>query len=96
MCWYCEHGWPEPVQRIYDEASALLGDRAEHVLDYGPGHVVWADSNLDDNCVNWCIDHHEEYRRDLTDFEMQVSRSALTNLLAIPTELRDTIPQEAR
>lgn len=94
ICWYCYHGWPKPVADIYDAAVAELGGD-NMPLDYGPGHIVWADENFETEHIRWCLDHFEEYVSDrYTDEDMAVARRSLERLLAVPESVRCVEPKD--
>jgi len=59
ICWYCYWGWAKSVAEIYQQALAKL-DGCEMALDYGPGHIVWADENFEDDHINWCLSLYTE------------------------------------
>ena len=91
MCWYCYWGWPEPIAKIYKEALEKLGGY-DSPLDYGPGHVVWADQNWDS--AQWCLDHFDEYiNPDHTEEDMKVARWALEELVKLDLEAIDPVPE---
>ena len=105
ICWYCHWGWAKPVRDIYDTYSLLVTD-ADTVLDYGIGHIVWADENFDTHNIEWCIKHaydlsdlpikkeeHSSFNR-MTGTDLMLSMQALKELLLIPEEIRDCIPEE--
>jgi len=91
ICWYCYWGWPEQTRAIYERAAAEIG---EHNLDYGPGHIVWADENFDSGNIEFCIREADKYRGDLPDSYLAIAIRALTELLAIPEEIRCCAPRE--
>lgn len=93
ICWYCHHGWPKPVADIYDAALAKLGGD-KMPLDYGPGHIVWADENFDTRSVQWCLDHFDKHRGDLSDEDSAIVRHSLEQLLAVPEEIRCCEPED--
>lgn len=91
MCWYCHWGWPKPVADIYRKAVAELG--SEQPMDYGPGHIVWSDSNLDDDSIRYCLEQVDQpLYNDLTPEEKAIVRRSLEELLAVPEEIRDCAP----
>lgn len=94
LCWYCYWGWPKPVADIYDKAIGMLEkiDKDESVLDYGPGHIVWADENFAH--AEWCLEHFEEYKRDYSKEELEIAKMALVQLSKIPLNIRDPEPKE--
>lgn len=84
-CYWCHWGWPNPIYTIYRDAlSKLNGD--DSPLLFGPAHIVWEDENW--NSAQWCIDHFDEYRRDMTDHEADVVRESLVKLLSVPDEYK--------
>jgi len=85
ICYWCHWGWPKPIRDIYGQALAKLGGD-DHWLHYGPGHIVWADENWDS--AQWCLDHFDEYVRDMTEHEKAVVRESLELLLAVPDEYK--------
>ena len=89
-CWYCHWGWPEQNASIYDKYFGLLGESG---LDYGPGHIVWADENFNTESIEWCIKNIDKYSENMTTQQKQYALEALQELLAIPEELRDPEPE---
>ena len=85
ICWFCTWGWPKPIADIYQAALKEL-DGDDLPLLYGPAHLVWADENFDS--AQWCLDHFEEYKRDLSEKEQQVIRESLEQLLMVDEEYK--------
>jgi len=96
ICWDCYWGWPKAVADIYDRAAADLdaaGFDPEHELDYGPGHVVWADENWD--CAAWCVTQIETPAfADRDPRAMAIVRRSLEELDALPADVRDVTPED--
>lgn len=87
MCWYCYWGLPEPVAKIYDKFK----DQCD--LHWGRGHVVWEDSNLDSETIQWCIE--QPYKGDDDQQERdcdELIKESLLELLAVPESIRCPIP----
>lgn len=85
MCWYCYWGLPKRVAEIYQRAlNDLDGDSSP--LEFGPGHIVWSDFNLDS--AEWCLEHFDEHRGDNSDADLEIVRRSLKELAAIPLEER--------
>jgi hypothetical protein len=109
ICWYCCWGWPRVVRAIYEKYSRLVSD-ASHVLDYGPGHIVWADENFETEHIQWCLDNAEEWREHkwdekwpqnmksdgllLEDRDFHLAIESLRELLAIPESVRCCEPRD--
>ena len=91
ICWYCYWGWAIPVAKIYKEALAELNGDSMPLL-YGPSHIVWDDENFDS--AQWCLDHFDEYRRDLSEGELAIVRHSLEHLVALPQEAWDIEPDD--
>lgn len=66
--------WDDSIERLrlLDDCSLL---DAEQAMQYGPGHVVWADGNYDQ--AQWCLDHFDECRGMLTDEQLRIVKRAL-------------------
>lgn len=80
-CWWCHWGWPKPIAEIYQDAVAeLAGDEAP--LHWGPAHIVWEDENWDS--AQSCLDHFDEYRRDYSEWQLDIVRESLERLVALP------------
>ncbi len=91
ICWNCYWGWPKPVADIYDKAlAALAGD--ESPLDYGPGHIVWADENFDS--AEWCLKHFDEHRSDYSDADRAIVKESLEKLTELPLNVRCVEPED--
>ncbi len=84
MCWYCYWGLPKPIADIYEKHLSNAGFSAMH---FGPAHIVWEDSNLDRDSIQWCLDHFDEYKHGHLDSELAHVRQSLVDLLALPDEL---------
>lgn len=89
ICWYCYWGWPKAVANIYDANGGPD-------LDYGPGHVVWADENFDDESIEFCLKECDEWAaRPFPDdgsnsdqFRLAIARQSLVELLGVPESVR--------
>lgn len=90
-CWYCHWGWSKQVHDIYTTAVAKLGGFSGP-LHYGPSHVVWDDENW--GCVDWCLEHFNEYRGQWTDEQLEVVRWSLLELQKLPKHVLDPEPDD--
>jgi hypothetical protein len=100
ICWYCHWGWAKPVSDIYDDAVAkleALGEDADMLLHYGPGHIVWDDENFGRGNVEYCIEQCGDpfaYGDNSPSEEAQaIVKASLTALLEVPDEIRDCWPE---
>ena len=84
MCYWCHWGWPKPIRDIYDEALEKLNG-CESPLHFG-AHNVWEDENWDS--AKWCLDHFDDDKDYLTDYEKEIVRESLVKLLAVPDEYK--------
>ena len=75
----------EATQAIYNAAVLMLGGDSLP-LDFGPGHLVWAEWNLD--YAEWCLEHFDEYRSDYSEEQLAVAKWALQGLILIPVDER--------
>ena len=96
ICWYCHWGWPKEVADIYQRYSELAGD--SEVLDFGPGHIVWADENFEDHSIKSCIESAAEFQQiapdaDFSDHQLDVAVQSLKDLLAVPEDIRCCEPE---
>jgi hypothetical protein len=95
ICWYCYWGWARPVKEIYERAVEELGDS---VVDYGPGHIVFADENFENHniefCLNECDANRDSYRDRMSDAEIDRLRAYLVELRQVPEEVRCCAPEE--
>ncbi len=84
--------WAERVKAIYREAWNATGGKTDY-LKYGPGHVVWADGNFEDEHVRFCLAQCDERRQEwiekFGESILAVNRLALEKLLAVPEDERD-------
>jgi hypothetical protein len=85
VCYWCHWGWPKPILDIYKDCLAKL-DGDDRPLKFGPAHVVWEDENWDS--AQWCLDHFDEFRFDLTEHELVVVRESLVRLVDVPDEYK--------
>jgi len=92
MCYWCYWGWPKPIRVIYDDCVQRAGESA---MDYGPGHVVWADENWDE--AQSCLIYFDEWVRDwnrdgdeicYTAEQLAVVRESLERLVLVPDEFK--------
>jgi hypothetical protein len=92
---YIEDWWANSVKEIYTESLKLLNDN-EDLLTYGPSHIVWEDSNFDDECIKWCIEDCsiERWKDRFSQKELDIVRQSLEKLLLIPEHVRDCNPNE--
>lgn len=84
--------WADSVKAIYNDALALLGGD-DNPLDYGPGHLAWADGNFEDSHVLFCLADCES-RRELwlSTFgaeKLEIVSRSLMRLAGVPEEVRD-------
>lgn len=90
-----EDWWAEPVRAIYREALEALGGD-DDPLQFGPGHICWADGNFEDGNVRFCLEGCDERREEWVirfgEHALNVSREALEKLMAVPEEVRDCDP----
>lgn len=91
ICWYCHWGWPKQIVDIYRRAVEAVDWEA---MDYGPGHIVWADENFDNASIESCIADTATYRFDEPDVDVAVVVQALKDLLEVPEEIRCCVPEE--
>ena len=91
ICWYCHWGWPKAIRDIHDQALAKL-DGNDSPLHYGPAHIVWDDENFDS--AQWCLDNFDEYADDLSEEEKAVVRWSLEQLLLLPENVINSIPED--
>ena len=80
-CYWCHWGWPKPIREIYEDCLAKLGGN-RNPLHFGPAHLVWEDENWD--LAQWCLDHFDEFKFDLTECELVIVRESLVRLIAVP------------
>ena len=91
ICWYCHWGWPKLVADIYDKAvKALDGDKFP--LSFGPSHIVWEDENFD--AAERCLEHFDEWKGDFSLEDLEIVRTSLKELAAIPLHIRDCEPDD--
>ncbi len=92
---YGREWWAKPVQDIYLEALQAVGGKMD-LLDFGPGHVVWADGNFEDEHVRFCLAQCDERRQEwiekFGEAVLAVNRLALEKMLAIPEDERGSDP----
>jgi len=90
ICWYYHWGWPKAIHDIYNAALEKLdGDMSP--LNFGPAHIVWEDENWDS--AQWCIDHFDEYSKDLSEDEKSVVMWSLQELLKLPERVLNAEPK---
>lgn len=96
MCWNCTWGVPKPVAEIYQEALKRLYEIGsyEGPLLHSASHIVWDDYNF--HSAQWCLNHFEEYRGDYSDAELEIVKWSLRELIKIPEEIRDYLPDGYR
>ena len=91
ICWYCYWGWSKPVADIYDRALGdLSGDSSP--LEYGPSHIVWSDENF--HSAEWSLEHFDEHKGDLSEAELVIVKRSLTELAALPLNVRCVEPDD--
>ncbi len=99
ICWYCHWGWARPVVEIYNTATAALDDD-EALLDFGPGHIVWADENFETSSIEGCLEpewfDNPDYwpEREITPDQKRIVRQSLEKLLLVPEEIRCCEPED--
>jgi len=86
------------VAEIFDRAVSDLGG-SEDALFHGPSHVVWEDENFGNESIEFCLaecDDGQEYivRRGFEPWHIEVVRRSLTELLAVPEEVRCCEPED--
>jgi hypothetical protein len=97
-CWYCYWGWPKQIEEIYRTAQKELeaiGGSAECSLDYGPGHIVWADENFEREHVQYCLNEARKadcWNYEETDAEKAIVIRSLEKMLELPDEVLDCVP----
>lgn len=93
ICWTSYWGLPKPVAEIFQRAEAELTD---DVLEYGPGHIVFSDYNLEDRHITYCLDLllARDYKYELSEREQTSLFGYLQELLAIPESERCIVPEE--
>ncbi|RYD72182.1 MAG: hypothetical protein EOP84_23610 [Verrucomicrobiaceae bacterium] len=85
--WELSRYWLSPkANEIVDRYEALIGEDA---LDYGPGHIVFADPNAEDNHIESCLKYCERVDELLaegqrTREEIELAEACLRELLAVP------------
>lgn len=92
-CWYCYWGVAKPVADIYQWAVDNAGWQ---VIEYGPGHIVWSDHNLEDGHIDACIADAEDriFRKRYSAEELGVAVEALKRLRKVPENVRCCEPAE--
>lgn len=88
ICWFCYWGWHAEIFAIYSNAVESVG---ESVVDYGPGHIVWADENFEDESIDFCLAEcaqPEKYADRMSVDDIEVVRESLLLLKATPQEWR--------
>ena len=73
------------VTEIYKKAG---GKNNFSALHFGPAHIVWEDANFEDEHIQWCIDHFDEYARDFDPKDLALVKQSLFDLLEIPESER--------
>ena len=90
-----EAWWPPEVAAIYLDALAEAGGD-DDALNYGPGHIAWADGNFTDDDIVFCLGECESRRAEwLARFGERAATAAkrsLGRLLAIPESDRGDDP----
>lgn len=85
LCWYCYWGWPKPIADVFAKYGDLVGTES---LEYGRGHIVWADENFDDESIRWCIEEAGPNGEDDPTVDALVIES-LKELAMVPKEMRE-------
>lgn len=96
ICWDCHWGWPKVVFDIYLKALKALNGQ-DSPLDYGPGHVVWADENFE--LAEVCLEGFEQPKYlatydNYTKEELEIARQALVELSKLPLGVRCVEPED--
>ncbi len=93
ICWYCHWGWPKLVAEIYQRALKAL-DGQDSPLNYGPGHVVWADENFE--LAEVCLKEFENYSHqlDYSEHELLIARQSLEELSKLPLSVKCVEPED--
>jgi hypothetical protein len=82
------HLWSDEVNAIYER---YLADTSYSAMNYGRGHIVWADGNLRDEHIHFCLNLAESSAchgdQELLAYDDEVIES-LQELLKIPEERR--------
>jgi hypothetical protein len=83
-----KHFLSDEAQAIYDR---YLNDTSYSAMNYGRGHIVWADGNLEDSHIHFCLNLSEADAchgdREILAYDDEVIES-LQELLKIPEERR--------
>ena len=89
MCYYCENGLPPRV-------AAIINPLLERFpgAEFGPGHVVFSDFNLEGETIQWCLDNFGQFSSGHPAAELEATRTALLALLEIPEDERNPMPAE--
>jgi len=93
ICWYCHWGWAKPVAELYQESLRRLNDN-ESPLHYSASHIVWDDENFEDDDIEWCLKHFDEFRGDYSEKDLSVVKWSLEELLKIPENVRCIEPED--
>jgi hypothetical protein len=79
------------ITEIYQKYEKVIDEHSGDgfmKLNFGPAHIVWEDSNFETHHIQWCIDHAEDYRRNLCSLEFDAVMNSLKELLTVPEEQR--------
>jgi hypothetical protein len=83
-----KHFLSDEAQAIYDR---YLNDTSYSAMNYGRGHIVWADGNLEDSHIQFCLGLAEDEAchgdAEVQWYDDEVIES-LQELLKIPEERR--------
>ena len=80
-CPYCKFGLTPAVKALYERFSF---DPDDMNYSYGPGHVVFADENYDDESIRFCLNAARESDHEYAEEAEKI----LAELLAIPESER--------
>jgi len=74
------------TQKVFD--AILDFDEKWPRAAYGPAHIVIGDQNVDDECIQWCLDHWNEHTEPGREEEYEATKAFLRELLTWPIEER--------
>jgi hypothetical protein len=88
------------ILQIQLNGVKLLAKKVEDALEFGPGHIVFSDGNVEDTNIDYCIglcDHKTvEYRntylvQNYTNRELEIVIALLTFVKGFPVEGRNIL-----
>jgi hypothetical protein len=79
------------TQKLLDACDAFVFKWPS--APFGPAHIVIDDQNADDESIQWCLDHWDEYAGDEDERarradEYAATKAFLSDLLTWPTDER--------